>query len=90
MTPSRRRALSLTVLVLGLGAFGLTGLRSSWETGHRRVPAGDFATYYYAFEAAASGGDPYDTDELRRLAREDGVRRGVPGSCSSGCLGRWP
>lgn len=37
----------------------------------------DFATYYYAAQAALDGRDPYDRRELGALARQDRTRRSV-------------
>jgi hypothetical protein len=37
----------------------------------------DFASYYYAVQVAADGGDPYRTRALAQAAREEGTRRGV-------------
>jgi len=47
-----------------------------WQT--RSVRNGrDFASYYYAVQVAADGGDPYDTQALSQRARTDGTRKGV-------------
>src|SRR5688572_13522897 len=37
----------------------------------------DFATYYYAVQAAADGADPYDRKALGALSRDEGTRQGV-------------
>jgi len=47
-----------------------------WQT--RAVKNGrDFASYYYAVQVAAEGGDPYDTPALSKRARQDGTRKSV-------------
>jgi len=47
-----------------------------WQT--RAVRNGrDFASYYYAVQVAAEGGDPYDTPSLSKRARKDGTRKSV-------------
>ena len=47
-----------------------------WQTASVRNGR-DFASYYYAVQVAADGGDPYDTKALSARAREDGTRKGV-------------
>ncbi len=37
----------------------------------------DYASYYYAVQEAAGGGDPYDTAALSARARQDGTRKAV-------------
>lgn len=37
----------------------------------------DFATYHYAAQVAAAGGDPYDVSALSAAARAEGTRRSV-------------
>ena len=71
------RWLSRIALALGLALHlaQLTG--PTWDkvrsAGHGR----DFASYYYAAQAAHRGLDPYRTRELSKLARADGTRRRV-------------
>ncbi len=69
--------LGLWLLLLGGLVHGGVITGSVWDrvknAGHGR----DFASYYYAVQVAADGGDPYDTRLLSKSARQDGTRRGV-------------
>lgn len=65
------------VLALGLLSHGLSHVvpaaKEVWGTNHGR----DFASYYYAVEAATHGGDPYATRELGAMARAEHTRQSV-------------
>jgi len=65
------------VLALGLLSHGLfhvvPAAKAVWGTNHGR----DFASYYYAVEAATHGGDPYATRELGAMARAEHTRQSV-------------
>ncbi len=63
------------VLAVGLHAKGL--VEDVWPRVRDAAHARDFASYYYAVQAAAQDQDPYDTQVLGRLARADETRRGV-------------
>ncbi len=62
-------------LAVGLHGWGLAG--PVWEKVRNASHARDFASYYYAVQAAASDQDPYDTRVLGKLARADKTRKGV-------------
>jgi hypothetical protein len=64
------------LLVGALLVHVLVGLRPVYEHA-QRTDGRDFASYYYAFHVASSGGDPYDTGALERLARREHTRRRV-------------
>jgi hypothetical protein len=76
-SPWGRGRLGLWLLLLGGLVHGGVITGSVWDrvknAGHGR----DFASYYYAVQVAADGGDPYDTRLLSKQARQDGTRRGV-------------
>jgi alpha-1,2-mannosyltransferase len=64
--------LGLSVVIHLLFAF-LPARKAVWEGGHGR----DFASYYYAYQVAYDGGDPYDTDALNAMARAQSTRAAV-------------
>ncbi len=70
----RQILLLLTVAALAWHTFVL-GLH--WREASREQQARDFASYYYAAQVAADGGDPYRRGELGAASREDQTRRGV-------------
>jgi alpha-1,2-mannosyltransferase len=75
---SRLRAMwGRLLLVLGIVAHLAFGLRPAWEKVTSAPSARDFASYYYAVQVAADGGDPYETSALDRAARADHTRKGV-------------
>jgi hypothetical protein len=65
------------VLALGVLAHLLLQARPAaervWSAPHGR----DFASYHYAAQVAAEGGDPYDTPSLDAAARAERTRRSV-------------
>ena len=65
------------LLVLGIVAHLAFALRPAWDKVTSAPSARDFASYYYAVQVAADGGDPYDTDALDAAARRDRTRKGV-------------
>lgn len=66
-----------TLVFLGLLAHLLFGLVPAYEKVSTSRGGRDFASYYYAIQVAADGGDPYDTPALSRAARADGTRQSV-------------
>jgi hypothetical protein len=70
-----KRALPWLILVC-IVAYGVQALGPWKERTWRGSNARDFASYYYAVQVAADGGDPFDKRELGRLARSDGTRKG--------------
>jgi hypothetical protein len=64
-------------LALAVGVHGVNLAGPVWakvrDAGHAR----DFASYYYAAQAASADQNPYDTRVLGRLARQDGTRKSV-------------
>lgn len=65
------------VLAIGVAAHLYLQLAPAWDKVSGAGGGRDFASYYYAVQAAAGGGDPYDTAALDRLARDDRTRRAV-------------
>jgi hypothetical protein len=65
------------LLVLGLCAHLVFGLAPAWERVTSAPSGRDFASYYYAVQVAADGGDPYETRLLSAAAREDRTRKEV-------------
>lgn len=49
----------------------------AWPRATEADSARDFASYFYAYQIAADGGDPYATELLSEAARDDGTRAGV-------------
>ena len=70
-----KRALPWLLLAC-IFAYGVQAL-GPWKARTWRADnARDFASYYYAVQVAADGGDPYARRALTIQAREDGSRRG--------------
>jgi len=65
------------LLVLAVTWHVLAVVFGGWSQATDAAKARDFASYYYAVQVAADGGDPYDTKALSEAARDDGTRRGV-------------
>lgn len=65
------------VLALGLLLHLWFGLRPAYERVTTASGGRDFASYYYAVQVAADGGDPYDTPALDAAARADRTRKTV-------------
>lgn len=65
------------LLVLGLVAHLWFGLWPAWERVSSTPSGRDFASYYYAVQVAADGGDPYDTPALSARARAERTRKSV-------------
>lgn len=75
--PLQRLPLPHLALALGL-ALHLVGLWGDTWPAARRVRDGrDYASYHYAVQVAAQGGDPYDTAALGQAAREERTRKAV-------------
>lgn len=68
-----RRLLLVAAVLWHVLAVGVT----AWPRATEADSARDFASYFYAYEVAAKGGDPYETERLSDAARDDGTRRGV-------------
>ena len=64
--------LGLGVVIHLLFSF-LPARKAVWQGGHGR----DFASYYYAYQVASDGGDPYATDALNAMARAQSTRASV-------------
>lgn len=78
-TSSHRSTGSWTALLVSAAVIWhlLAVVGPAW-TGVQRAPGGrDFASYYYAAEAARRGEDPYDRRGLGAIASEDGTRGAV-------------
>lgn len=71
--PSHR---TWTLLVVACLVWHALTLGSAYRQAHRDKTARDFASYYYAVQVAASGGDPYDKSALQEASRQDPERRG--------------
>lgn len=74
-----RPAVLFALFVLALGVLVHGGLMwtQGWPTVLASPHGRDFASYYYAIQAAASGLDPYRTSALNTLAQADGTRSSV-------------
>lgn len=73
-----RETLAAVITALAITWHLLAVLAPAWTTvGAKPARGRDFATYYYAVQVAAEGGDPYTRGELGKTAREDGIRAGV-------------
>ena len=64
-------------IVLGIGLHLAFQLAPAWKKVSSTPSGRDFASYYYATQAAADGADPYDTAALSKAARNDHTRRVV-------------
>lgn len=73
--PGRRRLVVL-LLAIALGAH-VFWLAQGWKRVVRAGHGRDFASYYYAVQAAAKGIDPYDVRAIGALADSDGTRSSV-------------
>ncbi len=71
------RWLPWLLLLLGLGWHVQELLGPTWDSVVAATHARDFASYFYALQAADIGRDPYDMGVLSELARADGTRRSV-------------
>lgn len=65
------------LLAIGLCAHLLFALRPAWEKVSTTRNGRDFASYYYAVQVAADGGDPYDNGALAARARAEKTRSEV-------------
>jgi hypothetical protein len=77
MFGSRLRLCAFAIFVVGAVVYGLSTATSGWADIRASSSARDFASYFYALEAAFGGGSPYDTGLLGELARFDGTRGSV-------------
>ena len=69
--------LGLAALV-GAAVYHLLAVLSpAWWQARDNDQGRDFASYYYAVQVAADGGDPYDTRQLSAAAAADGTRGAV-------------
>ena len=74
----RNRALASLLLVVAVVWHALAVVAPPRIGGPTKNTEGrDFASYFYAVEAAAQGSDPYDTKVLDSLAKRDGTRDSV-------------
>ena len=71
------RSLGLLILVAAAVWHGLAVLSPAWMSATKENRARDFASYYYAVQVAAEGGDPYHTPSLGSAARNDRSRSSV-------------
>jgi hypothetical protein len=67
----------MVIFLVGAGIYSLQTATTGWADIRVSSSARDFASYYYALEAAFGGGSPYDTGLLGELARFDGTRGSV-------------
>lgn len=65
------------LLVLALVAHLALQLAPAWKKVDTARNGRDFASYYYALQVAADGGDPYETPLLSARARTEHTRKGV-------------
>lgn len=70
------RWLGGVALGVGLMAYAF-GTQDAWQRAQRARSGLDFASYYYAVQVAAEGGDPYNKRVLADAAQADGTRRAV-------------
>lgn len=73
MPLSRSHLLVLLGVLLHLVVQARPAAEAVWGSRHGR----DFASYYYAVQVAADGGDPYATGRLDAAARADRTRKSV-------------
>ncbi|MFC1592073.1 glycosyltransferase family 87 protein [Thermodesulfobacteriota bacterium] len=66
---------SRTLIALALGIHAAVVLLACWPAARDAENTWDFASYYYAAQAAWHGEDPYDIDELRARARSGNFHR---------------
>ncbi len=75
---SARETLAAFLVAFAVAWHVLAGLAPAWTTVGANPSRGrDFATYYYAVQVAADGGNPYDRGALGQAARREGTRRAV-------------
>ena len=73
LSPAARLILALAMLWHVLAV-----LSPGWvSTAEKKNNGRDFASYYYAVQAASAGADPYDKRMLAKAARKQGERRSV-------------
>jgi len=60
-----------------LGLYLIVQIGPAWTAVRASQSGRDFATYHYAVQVAAEGGDPYSVRALGAAAREEGTRRSV-------------
>jgi hypothetical protein len=66
------------VAALGLAlVWALLQNAQAWRLAQSRTHGADFASYYWAYQAAIGGLDPYSSEALRDTIRESGSRAGV-------------
>ena len=77
-TEAMRRASALPLLLIAAAAaWHAVAVAASWASVGEDTGGRDFASYYYAAQAAVRGLDPYDVSVLSRLAAADGTRAEV-------------
>ena len=64
-------------LILGLAGHLFFQAVPAWKEVEGNRSGRDFASYYYALQVATAGGDPYDTEALEKLAKEERTRKMV-------------
>jgi alpha-1,2-mannosyltransferase len=65
------------VLALCVAAYAVLAAGPWWDKVKAAPHGRDFASYYYAVQVAADGGDPYNKRALGRAARADQTRKSV-------------
>lgn len=65
------------VLACCAGAYVVLATGPWWDKVSKASHGRDFASYYYAVQVAADGGDPYDKRALGRASRADRTRKTV-------------
>ncbi|MBX2801683.1 MAG: DUF2029 domain-containing protein [Myxococcales bacterium] len=71
------KALGSWIVAAAVAWHVLSVLTPAWVISAGETRGRDFASYYYAVQVAADGGDPYDKKALNQAARQDSTRRGV-------------
>ena len=71
------RALRALLLVVGLCGHVMLQAVPAWNSIHKAPSGRDFASYYYALQVAADGGNPYDTAAMEQVARGEHTRKQV-------------
>jgi len=74
---SRVSIVAFVIFIIGTVIYGFSTATTGWEDIRESSSARDFASYFYALEAALGGDSPYDTELLGDLARIDGTRGSV-------------
>ncbi len=75
--PAGSRNLATLAIAAAVLWHALSVLTPAWVLSRDHQQGRDFASYFYAVQVAANGGDPYDKRALGEAARDDGHRRGV-------------